>query len=255
MTIEFLGTGSWKPCYPGDDTASLLVDRHILVDCGWNTIYNLIRTGVDPKEITHLFFTHMHQDHYLGLAGLMFYLMNEYHTFESISIYGPEGLSDILDRCMNFIGADRHYMGAERSHASVDMPEFHELGDNGTVRVCDTEVKYIHSVHAVSSRSYRFGDSFTYSGDTAPYPELAEFARGCDILIHESALGAKRAGSNAYFHSSAEDAADAAMKSGVSSLYLVHTLPAFRDSALEAAKKIFANSVYPSEGFIIKSEK
>ncbi len=63
MEITFLGVGSCMPVQEWDDTASLLIDRHIMIDTGWNPVRNLLRVGVNPNDVSHLFFTHMHQDH------------------------------------------------------------------------------------------------------------------------------------------------------------------------------------------------
>ncbi len=44
--VEFLGAGSCLPDYEETDTASLLIDQHIMVDTGWNPVRNLLRAGV-----------------------------------------------------------------------------------------------------------------------------------------------------------------------------------------------------------------
>ena len=100
MKIEFLGVGSCMPEYEQADTASLIVNGHILVDKGWHVVRNLLRSNVKPENITHIFFTHMHQDHYLGLAAFLFYLMNGFHTFGNLKIYGPEGVESIVENAV-----------------------------------------------------------------------------------------------------------------------------------------------------------
>ena len=41
-TLTFIGTDSCVP-HPGDDTASFILNDHILVDCGWNAAINMTR--------------------------------------------------------------------------------------------------------------------------------------------------------------------------------------------------------------------
>jgi glyoxylase-like metal-dependent hydrolase (beta-lactamase superfamily II) len=50
-------------------------ERHVLIDCGWNTddAYGALEEGMkehgaQPSEITKLVITHVHPDHY-GMAG------------------------------------------------------------------------------------------------------------------------------------------------------------------------------------------
>ena len=251
MKIVFLGVGSCMPVYETDDTASLLIDNHIMIDTGWNPIRNLLKAGVNPNEITHLFFTHMHQDHYLGLAQLLFYIMNSRHSFEGLHIYGPEGMGEILDRALLFAGFDHHHAGTNREAIRLNKPESDQLPERGAMRINGIQLRFIPSRHAVPGRCYRVadanGNSMTYTGDTAVFGELVDFARGSDVLIHEAAFGANSSqNGNAYYHSSAVDAAVTAKQASVKILYLVHTPVDARKTALDSAETIFP-ARYPIE--------
>ena len=72
-TLTFIGTDTCVP-QPDDDTASFLLNDHILVDCGWNAAINMSRFGHTPLDLDWVLITHCHQDHYLGLAGVIFYI-------------------------------------------------------------------------------------------------------------------------------------------------------------------------------------
>lgn len=247
MNVEFLGVGSCMPEYEQADTASLLVNRHILVDTGWHVIRNLLRTGVNPRDITALFFTHMHQDHYMSLAALLFYLMNGYHSFGSLEIYGPEDVGKYVDMALTYGGHEMYY-------SECGTPAVHALAAEQTVSLGDIQVSCIASKHAVPGRCYRFqdiaaGGSFVYSGDTAPFDALAEFARGSDVLIHEASFQTRETpADNPYCHSSAMDAAHAAAKAGVKTLYMVHAASASREATIAAAGEIFPDCRRPMEG-------
>ena len=71
MRITFIGTAGWLPV-PGSESACLLVDGVHLVDLGWNAALRMRELGLDPLAIESVTFTHMHQDHYLGLAPFLF---------------------------------------------------------------------------------------------------------------------------------------------------------------------------------------
>ena len=252
MKVRFLGVGSCLPEYEGADTASVLIDGQVLVDAGWNTVRNLLRAGVDPGNVTQVFFTHMHQDHYLGLAQFLFYRMNKYHQFGNLTLYGPRGLSEIVERALLYAGFDRIHVGEKRESVRDARPEIVELPSQGKVCAGKLQVCFIESRHAVEGRCYRFedeaGNSVTYTGDTATFDALASFAQGSDVLIHEAAFGAMDTkGANLYYHSNAQDAARNAQAAGVKALYLVHMPLVVRDDARDAAKAIFAQVFSPAE--------
>ncbi len=252
MIVEFLGTGSCLPDYEATDTASLLVDRHIMIDTGWNPVRNLLRAGVEPGQITHLFFTHMHQDHYLGLAQLLFYRITRYQRVDDLTVCGPEGLAEVVRRALLYSGFDEIVVGGERRPVADEKPQVVELPANGEYRTDDLHIRFMESHHTTPSRCYRFtdaeGKSFVYTGDTAPLAQLPQFAAGCDALIHESAFAERSSKEwNLYCHSSAADAAEAASAAKAGSLYLVHMSACDREPAQRSAQTLFANVHSPKE--------
>jgi ribonuclease Z len=66
-----------------------------LIDCGEATQIQMMRHQVRHSRIDHIFISHLHGDHYLGLMGLMF----TYHLqgrADDLHIYGPPGLDEII---------------------------------------------------------------------------------------------------------------------------------------------------------------
>lgn len=252
MIVEFLGAGSCLPDYEATDTASLLIDKHIMVDTGWNPVRNLLRAGVEPGQITHLFFTHMHQDHYLGLAQFLFYRITKYERLSDLTICGPEGLKEIVERALLYTGFDEIVVGGERRSVADEKPCVTELTNEGELHIDKMCIRFMKSHHTVPSHCYRFTDengrSVVYTGDTAPLEHLPDFAAGCDVLIHESAFAERSSKAwNLYCHSSAMDAAEAASKSKAGALYLVHMSAVDRQPARQAAQSLFANVYCPKE--------
>lgn len=66
-----------------------------MVDCGEGTQHQLRRYKVKFSRIDHIFISHLHGDHYLGLMGLIstFHLNNRSRP---LYIYGPKGLDEII---------------------------------------------------------------------------------------------------------------------------------------------------------------
>lgn len=66
-----------------------------MVDCGEGTQHQLKRHRVKSSRIDHIFISHLHGDHYLGLMGLI----STFHLNSRTSplhIFGPKGLDEIL---------------------------------------------------------------------------------------------------------------------------------------------------------------
>ena len=69
MEILFLGTGAadWpapgKKVGNGRRCSSLLLDRHILIDCGHQAADAVEEFGVDVDELTDVIISHPHSDH------------------------------------------------------------------------------------------------------------------------------------------------------------------------------------------------
>lgn len=201
---------------------------------------NLMREGLRPDDIDALFFTHMHQDHYISLPSFLFYLLNGPHDAGGLTIYGPEGVKDIVEQALAFCMKQRDFK-------QVASPKVVQLQPGQGVELLDIRVTTQSSRHPVPGLLYRFSDRqtgkcFVYSGDTESFPGVAEFARGSELLIHEHSLGAHRQSDrpNTALHSSASEAAQTARDAGVEALYMVHG-PA-RPEDLAAAREIFTNS-------------
>lgn len=96
--VLILGNSSATPMYERHPTSQVInhSEQLFLVDCGEGTQMQLSRYGVKSNRINHIFISHLHGDHYLGLVGLIssMHLMgrkNELH------VYGPKPLQEILE--------------------------------------------------------------------------------------------------------------------------------------------------------------
>lgn len=96
--ITILGSSSATPIYNRHPSAQILTikDRCFLIDCGEGTLIQMLKYRIKYHRISHIFISHLHGDHYLGLVGLLstFHLqgrVNELH------IYGQQELMDIIE--------------------------------------------------------------------------------------------------------------------------------------------------------------
>jgi ribonuclease Z len=77
--------------------------ERLLFDCAEGTQRQLMRSAVGLVSLHEVFLTHFHADHYLGLPGML-------KTFalhgreEPITVYGPEGLRELMATMKRMIG-------------------------------------------------------------------------------------------------------------------------------------------------------
>ena len=97
LELVFLGTAASAPT-AARGTASTLIRRggdRVLVDCGEGTQRQLLRSDVGLVDLEHIFLTHLHADHVLGLPGML-------KTFGlrgrevPVTVYGPRGTRALL---------------------------------------------------------------------------------------------------------------------------------------------------------------
>ncbi|HDO19276.1 MAG TPA: ribonuclease Z, partial [Thermoplasmatales archaeon] len=98
LYIIFLGTGgSWPTAKR--NVSAIAVKRGgeiILFDCGEGTQRQIQKSNISYMQITKIFITHFHGDHFLGLPGLI-QTMQLNDRANPLHIYGPKGTERIVD--------------------------------------------------------------------------------------------------------------------------------------------------------------
>src|ERR1700744_2707731 len=96
--VTILGSSSATPIYNRNPTAQVLNinERLYLIDCGEGTQQQMLRFDVRPSRIDHIFISHLHGDHYLGLVGLLS-SMHLNGRKKALRLFGPEKLMEIID--------------------------------------------------------------------------------------------------------------------------------------------------------------
>lgn len=95
--VTTIGTGAALPAAGRQPTAQVvnIGDRLYMVDCGEGTQEQLRRHGIRMPHLKHIFISHLHGDHYLGLMGLLSTLHLLGRTDE-LHVHGPEPLGEII---------------------------------------------------------------------------------------------------------------------------------------------------------------
>lgn len=248
--VRILGSANYLPG-PGRDTASFVINGVLQVDCGWYSAVRLQECGLDVLGLRTLFFTHLHQDHYTGLAGLLYARGMRGRLVPGLPplrIVGPSvDLGRVIERTRGFLQADQF----PEVWPSIDVVP---LDPGSAYEDADFRIDTLPSRHAIVGMCGRLTDRrngvvIGFTGDTGPRPGLADFFRGVDLLIHEASIppttpDAELRGD----HSRATDAAQVAVGAGVKHLRLIHLRETHREESLQSARAIFPATSLAGEG-------
>lgn len=258
-TITLTGTGVPIPT-AGRAGASALVQAEGLAlqfDAGRAVALRWADAGLDCGALSAIFLTHHHSDHLVGLADLVFASW-ETDGPNPLPVVAPLGpAADFARALLDPWRADidvrmQHVEGSrlERGPA-VDVRAFGvrreptEVWRAGEVAVHAVGVHHEPVVPAVAYRVTTPGGRVAISGDTVVCEEMEELARGCDVLVHEVALGRLRTESErtrliAEYHADARELGAMAQRAGVATLMLTHMVPS---PATDEEERVFADEV------------
>lgn len=97
FSLTILGSSGALPAYGRFTSSQYLTvhHHHFLIDCGEGCQLQLRRYDLSIHKINHIFISHLHGDHYLGLMGLLFsmHLLRREHD---LHIYSFRGLEEII---------------------------------------------------------------------------------------------------------------------------------------------------------------
>lgn len=108
--VTVLGSNSATALYGRHHTAQVLNhnDSLFLIDCGEGTQMQLQRYAIRAARIRHIFISHLHGDHYLGLVGLIS-SMHLNGRKDPLYIYGQSVLLEIIDIQLKASETDLRY--------------------------------------------------------------------------------------------------------------------------------------------------
>jgi ribonuclease Z len=203
MTTELIITGTGVPhLAPGRAGPGTFV-RHgnlrLQFDAGRATALRLCEAGVRAQDLTALFVTHHHSDHLTGLTDLLFARWLEAHGhFSPLPVVAPIGPSTrFLERMMDpwvddlavraaHVGRDDRPHPGVRGFAIADEPLEVWFDADAGVRVMARAVHHEPVTPAIAYRVDTPDGAIVISGDTIVCDEVAELARGADVLVHEA---------------------------------------------------------------------
>lgn len=150
--LTVLGSSSALPMTDRFPSAHVLNvhGRYFLIDCGEGTQIRLRQEGISPIRINHIFISHLHGDHMLGIFGLLS-SMSMHKRSKPLHVYGPEALSEIILKHLDMMQEDLNY-----------RIEFHALKDGFSGIIYQDKILTITAFplnHRVTCFGYRFQET------------------------------------------------------------------------------------------------
>lgn len=208
VTVTVLLAGTPTPTASKWGTAILVrsATTTVLVDAGPGATRSLVRAGLGPTEVDAVVFSHHHFDHNAGFPAFFLSRWDQgAGLIDDLLVYGPPPTVGFVDRLFatgsGAFWPDLH----ARISAPVSQAVYVNRGGRLPRRPPDPQVRDVHpgdgftigdirftpglARHVqpyLDSNAYRIevgSGSIVYTGDTEPCDEVAELARGTDLLV------------------------------------------------------------------------
>lgn len=230
LRIIFLGTGGSLPTRNRNPSA-IMVNRKgelLLFDCGEGTQQQMMRAKTGMMNLSSIFITHLHADHFLGIPGLM-QTMSFMGRKEPLLIYGPEGTREFTElfEALGYFNLKYEVRGIELKPGDlIEREEYviralkteHNISSLGYALIENPRPGRFNREKAIKlgippgplfaklqkgnpvevngklinpedvMGAPRPGRTVVYSGDTRPCKSILEASRNADVLIHDGSF-------------------------------------------------------------------
>ena len=203
MQLIITGSGSALPDpLRGGASCAVVVDGTVLqFDCGRRVLENLMLVGINPMNIDHMFFTHLHFDH---ISDYDYFAITNWIAGreEDVQVYGPVGTEEMSAGAIqymhaqnvDFIGTILKYWPPHMSKRPRNDPPYRvqDIGSGTALETDRFKVTCVETEHypdpSMKSLGYRVDSDYgsvAISGDTAVSEDMKTLSKDVDILVHE----------------------------------------------------------------------
>ncbi|WP_299589193.1 guanitoxin biosynthesis MBL fold metallo-hydrolase GntH [uncultured Microbulbifer sp.] len=203
MRVTFMGTS--PVIRPGQANTSIFVELgngdNFIFDLGEGSIANYSAAGLALNELTKVFITHLHVDHFGSLPYLYKFGGWNGRWHEPLTVYGPSGSSEeygtkwMVDGMLKMLNWHTDAFDVFPAGNQIRVVEFDYKDDGGVIYDKDgATVRHWRRSHAKDGASaYRLdwktpdGENlcFVWTGDGRPSKLDLKYAKGCDLYVTE----------------------------------------------------------------------
>ena len=207
ITVTLLGTGS--PVLSaerfGPSTLVEAGEQKFLFDAGRGASIRLGQLA-DPRvimpKIRHVFFTHLHSDHLMGLSDL--YMTGWlYERNQPFHVYGPVGTAQMMADMRKTFQEDVKFRSPAKQDktnptegltvVALDFDKDRVVFEQDGVKVTAFSVDHGPIKPSFGYKVEYAGKSVVISGDTNYSTNLINYSKGVDLIIHEVAQASAQA--------------------------------------------------------------
>lgn len=262
--IIMLGTGNggtldlYNTCFAiQHDNDNFLVDTGGSIEI----IKKLNQANIDYKKIKHIFISHSHTDHILGIFWLfkkLSRLAMHGEINEKINLY----CNDVVFE--SIMEVSKYILPKKLMDAIYNIVDFKVLHDGDSYNINGIEYTFF-DIHAKGTKQFGFeciinNKRLVFLGDETLNPELYNRVKGADYVMHEAfCLDSEENIFHAYEknHSTTRSVSEVMNKLEVKNLILYHTEDSHKEKrkelyTKEAQKYFNGNVIVPNDLEIIE---
>jgi len=262
IKLTFLGTADQIPSANRNHPAILLSyeGENILIDCGEGTQRQFRKAHLNPCKVTKILITHWHNDHVLGLPGLLSTLSLSGYQ-KTLYIYGPKGTKESIKELLRVFGfkkkyeieveevsgkffeKDDFYLEAEKMEHGIPINAY-TFVKKGLVRIDKNKLKKHKIPNGPHLGKLKLGKDISYEGkkykvkdltykeedkkvsvvyDTLDNKRIVPFVKNSDLFVCETSFADElKEHAKEHLHMTAKQAAQSAKNAKVKKLVLTH---------------------------------
>ncbi|SFF76020.1 ribonuclease Z [Novosphingobium sp. CF614] len=190
MKVILLGTAGpeYFPDRLGPATLIVAGGQVLLFDCGRGVGQRLYESRVNPRDISRIFLTHLHGDHFDGLPELWmtpWFLLGRDHGFD---LWGPEGSAEMVAGMRAMYSHDlTRRVNPFNPVQGLDI-RVHKVAAGTVFEHDGVKVTAFPVEHAEGNPAFGYavewqGRKVVLSGDTTYSEALVTAARDADLLV------------------------------------------------------------------------
>jgi ribonuclease BN (tRNA processing enzyme) len=161
------------------------VGTRFLIDCGVTALIGLKRMNIDSNGIDTIFVSHLHGDHFGGIAFIEREAQIEGTRTRPLTIVGPEGIEKAVQASL-----DAFFPGATNVSRAFPL-EFATYSAGNNCQIGQVTLSAVRTAHTAGTNPHALrievgGTVIVYSGDTDWTDDLPGIANGAHLFICEA---------------------------------------------------------------------